>query len=59
MAQLESQLPAADVTLDDVLDRIDELVPPGVTLNPEDNSYGTAELMASARRRRRVYRRGA
>ena len=52
MAQLESQLPAADVTLDDdVLDRIDELVPPGVTINPEDNSYGTTELMASARRR--------
>ena len=52
MAQLESQLPAADVTLeDDVLDRIDELVPPGVTIKPEDNSYGTTELMASARRR--------
>jgi aryl-alcohol dehydrogenase-like predicted oxidoreductase len=52
MAQLESQLPAADVTLgDDVLERIDELVAPGVTINPEDNSYGTAELMASARRR--------
>jgi len=47
-----SQRPAADVTLgDDVLDRIHELVAPGVTLNPEDNSYGTAELMASARRR--------
>jgi aryl-alcohol dehydrogenase-like predicted oxidoreductase len=52
MAQLESQLPAAGVALgDDVLHRIDELVPPGVTINPEDNSYGTAELTASARRR--------
>ena len=52
LAQLESQLPAADVALDDdVLDRIDELIPPGVTINPEDNSYGTAELTASARRR--------
>jgi aryl-alcohol dehydrogenase-like predicted oxidoreductase len=52
MAQLESQLPAADVTLaDDILNRIDELVAPGVTINPEDNSYGTAELTASARRR--------
>jgi hypothetical protein len=30
-----SQLPAADVTLSaDVLDRIDELVAPGVTINP-------------------------
>jgi len=52
MEQLESQLPAADVTLSpDLLDRIDELVAPGVTINPEDNSYGVAELAASARRR--------
>jgi aryl-alcohol dehydrogenase-like predicted oxidoreductase len=52
MEQLISQLPAADLTLSaDVLDRIDELVTPGVTLNPEDNSYGTAELATPARRR--------
>ena len=52
MEQLLSQLPAADVTLSaDVLDRIDELVAPGVTINPEDNSYGAAELTPSARRR--------
>jgi aryl-alcohol dehydrogenase-like predicted oxidoreductase len=52
MEQLESQLPAADVVLaDDVLDRIDELVAPGVTLNPEDNSYGAASLTPAARRR--------
>lgn len=52
MEQLESQLTAADVVLSaDVLDRIDELVAPGVTLNPDDNSYGTAELVPSARRR--------
>jgi aryl-alcohol dehydrogenase-like predicted oxidoreductase len=52
MEQLESQLPAADVTLSpEILDRIDELVAPGVTINPEDNSYGTAELASSARRR--------
>jgi len=52
MEQLESQLPAVDVTLDtEILDRIDELVPPGVTLNPDDNSYGTAELTPQARRR--------
>ena len=32
MEQLESQLGAADVTLSaDVLDRIDEIVPPGTT----------------------------
>jgi aryl-alcohol dehydrogenase-like predicted oxidoreductase len=52
MQQLESYLPAADITLPaDVLDRIDELVAPGVTLNPEDNSYGTHELTPIARRR--------
>jgi aryl-alcohol dehydrogenase-like predicted oxidoreductase len=52
MQQLESYLPAADTTLStDVLDRIDELVAPGVTLNPADNSYGDHTLTAAARRR--------
>jgi aryl-alcohol dehydrogenase-like predicted oxidoreductase len=52
MEQLESQLPAADVTLSpEILDKIDELVAPGVTLNPDDNSYGAVELTAHARRR--------
>jgi hypothetical protein len=52
MEQLESQLPAADARLDAAtLDRIDEIVRPGVTINPDDNSYGTAELEPTARRR--------
>jgi aryl-alcohol dehydrogenase-like predicted oxidoreductase len=52
MEQLLSQLPASDVTLTaEILDKIDELVPPGVTLNPDDNSYGAAELTTRARRR--------
>ncbi|MCU1404375.1 MAG: aldo/keto reductase, partial [Glaciihabitans sp.] len=52
MEQLESQLTAADVTLTpEILDRIDELVPPGTTINPADNSYSTAELAPAARRR--------
>lgn len=52
MEQLESYLPATEVVLSaDVLERIDELVAPGVTLNPDDNSYGAAELMPAARRR--------
>ena len=52
MEQLESQLPAADDRLDAAtLDRIDGIVRPGVTINPEDDSYGTAELEPSARRR--------
>jgi aryl-alcohol dehydrogenase-like predicted oxidoreductase len=52
MEQLESYMPAVDLTLSaDVLDRIDELVAPGVTLNPDDNSYGDHELRPAARRR--------
>jgi len=52
MDQLVSYLPAVDITLtDDVLDRIDEIVAPGVTINPADNSYGTYELAPVSRRR--------
>ncbi len=52
MEQLESQLTATDITLsDDVLDRIDEIVPPGVTINPADDSYGETELLPANRRR--------
>ena len=54
MEQLESYLPAADITLaSDVLDRIDKIAAPGVTVNPDDNSYGAHELTAQARRRTR------
>ncbi len=53
MEHLESQLPSADVTLsDDVLDRIDEIVPPGTTLNPTDDGW-TPPAIADARLRRR------
>jgi len=52
MEQLEAFLPAADVTLSaDVLDRIDHIVAPGVTVNPADNSYGDHELRPDRRRR--------
>lgn len=52
MEQLESYLPAAETALPaDVLDRIDQVVAPGVTVNPEDNSYGAHELTQAARRR--------
>lgn len=52
MEQLESYLPAATTTLSsDVLDRIDQLVAPGVTVNPDDNSYSAHELSPEARRR--------
>jgi aryl-alcohol dehydrogenase-like predicted oxidoreductase len=52
MEQLESQLPAADVVLsDEVLDAIDEIVPPGVNINPADGGWPNPGLEASARRR--------
>jgi aryl-alcohol dehydrogenase-like predicted oxidoreductase len=52
MEQLQSQLPSAEVTLNaEILDRVDELVAPGVTLNADDNSYGADELTPEARRR--------
>ena len=53
MEQLQTQLTAADVVLtDDVLDRIDEIVPPGTTINPADSSFDNPALTPSARRRR-------
>jgi aryl-alcohol dehydrogenase-like predicted oxidoreductase len=52
MDHLESQLPAADTTLpDDVLDRIDEIVPPGSTVNPADTGWQNPALEPAARRR--------
>ena len=54
MEQPESQLPVADVALTaDFLDRIDELVAPGVTINPHDNNYSEAEFTPAARRRKK------
>lgn len=37
--------------LADVLDRIDDIVPPGVTLNPADNGWVSPALRPAARRR--------
>jgi aryl-alcohol dehydrogenase-like predicted oxidoreductase len=52
MEQLESQLGAADVVLDDaVLDRIDEIVAPGTTVNPADAGWTNPALAPAARRR--------
>jgi aryl-alcohol dehydrogenase-like predicted oxidoreductase len=52
MEHLESQLGAADVELsDDVLDRIDEIVPPGLDVNPTDGGWENPALNRSARRR--------
>jgi aryl-alcohol dehydrogenase-like predicted oxidoreductase len=52
LEHLESQLGAADVELSDaVLDRIDEIVPPGVDVNPGDNGWANPALEPAARRR--------
>jgi aryl-alcohol dehydrogenase-like predicted oxidoreductase len=52
MEHLESQLPSADVELSDaVLDRIDEIVPPGVNVNPVDGGWDNPGLRPAARRR--------
>jgi aryl-alcohol dehydrogenase-like predicted oxidoreductase len=52
MEHLESQLAAADVVLEQaVLDRIDEIVPPGVNLNPADGGWQNPSLRPEARRR--------
>ena len=52
MEHLESQLTAADVRLsEEVLDRIDEIVPPGTNVNPADTGWDNPELAPAARRR--------
>src|SRR4051812_45741628 len=52
MEQLETQLAAADVVLSaDVLDRIDQIVPPGIPITPADSSFTTPALEPVARRR--------
>ncbi len=58
MDQLETQLGACDVTLDEaLLDRIDAIVPPGRNLNPVDAGY-VPPPFAEPGLRRRSSRRG-
>jgi len=52
MEHLESQLTATEVHLsDEVLDAIDRVVAPGVTLNPADDGWVSPSLDPAARRR--------
>ncbi|HEY1713307.1 MAG TPA: aldo/keto reductase [Solirubrobacteraceae bacterium] len=52
MGHLESQLTAADMQLtDDVLDRVDEIVAPGTTINVADNGWTQPSLQPALRRR--------
>ncbi|WP_372453873.1 aldo/keto reductase [Actinoplanes hulinensis] len=53
LEQLEDQLGAAQVRLSrDVLDEIDKIVPPGVTLSTRDQGYHPPSVTDPARRRR-------
>jgi aryl-alcohol dehydrogenase-like predicted oxidoreductase len=53
MEQLEGQLPALERTLSaDVLDRIDEIVPPGTNVNQADTGWDPPWLTDSSLRRR-------
>ena len=55
MEHLESQLPAAGLTLtDDILDRIDEIVPPGTNFSQADAGYLPPSLLDPFARRRRT-----
>ncbi len=60
MDQLTDLLAGADVTLgDDILDRIDQIVPPGVNLNASDGGFEPRTLSDAASRRRPLDRRSA
>jgi len=53
MEQLDSQLPAAELDLGgEILDRIDEIVPPGTNLHPADAGWQHPALTTPALRRR-------
>ncbi len=52
MEHLESQLTSADIDLsDEVLDKIDEIVPPGTVVNQSDTGWENPALKPAARRR--------
>jgi aryl-alcohol dehydrogenase-like predicted oxidoreductase len=52
MEHLQSQLTATDTVLaDEVLDRIDEINPPRVTINHADNGWTQPALESALRRR--------
>jgi aryl-alcohol dehydrogenase-like predicted oxidoreductase len=52
--QLDGLLAGADVELSqDVLDRIDEIVPPGTEINPDDNYLAASPALGDKRLRRR------
>jgi hypothetical protein len=60
MAQLEDTLAGASVSLsDEVLDRIDAIVPPGESIGAMDMVYRGPEVLDASLRRRPVSDRSA
>ncbi|AHH99991.1 aldo/keto reductase [Kutzneria viridogrisea] len=60
LEQLNDLLAGTEVVLDDeILDRIDEVVPPGTVLNPEDSYFRPRALTEPALRRRPLASRSA
>ena len=60
MTQLDDLVAGAEVTLaDDVLDRIDEIAPPGTDAGPNDVAYNPPEVTSPLLRRRSVDERAA
>jgi aryl-alcohol dehydrogenase-like predicted oxidoreductase len=60
MEQLDDLLASADVTLtDDILDQIDEIVPPGTDIGTLDQAYLPPDLQRSNLRRRPINERAA
>ncbi len=60
MEQLDDLLAGVDVTLsDDVLDRIDEIVPPGTDVGTLDQAYVPPEIERTELRRRPLSERSA
>ena len=60
MEQLDDLLAGADVTLtDEILDRIDEIVPPGTDVGTPDQAYLPPALQRPSLRRRPANERAA
>jgi hypothetical protein len=60
MEQLDDLLAGADVTLtDDILDRIDQIVPPGTDVGALDQAYLPPALQDPSLRRRPASERSA
>jgi Predicted oxidoreductases (related to aryl-alcohol dehydrogenases) len=60
MEQLDDLLAAADVTItDELLDRIDEIVPPGTDVGRMDQTYNTPAILDAGLRRRPAAQRSA